>query len=52
MKNKKIISKFPLKGIFEFKSQMKFLSPVVKGDKFYYDINLRTDCWRESYTES
>ena len=50
MENKKIISKFPLKGVFEFKSQMNFLSPIVKGDKFWFDINLRADCWRGSHS--
>ena len=51
MENKKLItSKFPLKGVFEFKSQMSFLPPVIKGDKFWYDINLRADCWRGSHS--
>ena len=50
--NKKIISKFPLKGVFEFKNLMgSYLAPVVKeGKGFYYNINLRIDCWRGSHS--
>jgi len=51
MGNEKLIkSKFPLKGVFEFSSQMSFLSPVVKGDKFYKAVELRTNCWRGSHS--
>ncbi len=52
MESKKIISKYPLKGVFEFSNAMgTFLPPVVKeGKGFYYNINLRIDCWRGSHS--
>ena len=42
-----ITSKFPLKGVFAFESEIGFSPPVVKKTgKFWYEINLKTECNR------